>query len=85
MWGGFDEWVRCRCLFYEFVTRETLVQLKEGEGEFDVLMKLFRVVGYPGVEEWKRVKGRMIVPCSKTRPTWRCSPTARITTVNSAR
>ncbi|KAK8801277.1 CDK kinase [Blastocystis sp. subtype 4] len=36
------------CLFYEFITRQTLVQLKEGEGEFDVLMKLFRVLGYPG-------------------------------------
>lgn len=42
------------CLFYEFITRQTLIQLKEGEGEFDVLMKLFRVLGYPGVRssEW---------------------------------
>lgn len=54
-----------RCLFYEFITRQTLIQLKEGECEFDVLMKLFRVLGYPGVELIKLYECRMIVPSSR--------------------
>ena len=54
-----------RCLFFEFITRQTLVQLKEGEGEFDVLMKLFRVLGYPGVELHDCCECRMIVQSLK--------------------
>lgn len=38
-----------RCLFYEFITRETLIQCKQGECEYDILIKLFKVLGYPGV------------------------------------
>lgn len=44
---------RNRCLFYEFITRETLVQCKQGECEYDVLIKLFKILGYPGVSFWR--------------------------------
>lgn len=38
-----------RCIFYEFVMREPIVQCKQGDCEFDVLAKLFRLLGFPGV------------------------------------
>lgn len=44
------------------------MQLKEGEGEFDVLMKLFRVLGYPGVGELIGMEHRTIVPAFKDSP-----------------
>ncbi|CBK23007.2 uncharacterized protein [Blastocystis hominis] len=37
-----------RCIFYEFVMREPIVQCKQGDCEFDVLAKLFRLLGFPG-------------------------------------
>ncbi|KAK8830294.1 hypothetical protein WA577_005982 [Blastocystis sp. JDR] len=41
MWG-------VGCLFYEFITRETLITCNQGDNESSVLVKLFRVLGYPG-------------------------------------
>ena len=54
-----------RCLLYDFISGQTLVQLKQGEGVFDVLMKLFRVLGYPGVELHDCCECRMIVQSLK--------------------
>ena len=71
-----------RCLFYEFITRQTLVQLKEGEGEFDVLMKLFRILGYPGVELHNCCECRMIVQSLKILLTNRPLGTVNSITVN---
>lgn len=48
--------ISIRCLFYEFITRETLVQCKQGECEYDVLIKLFKILGYPGVSLWRVIK-----------------------------
>lgn len=46
---GVEKRFHARCLFYEFITRETLIKCNQGDNESDVLVKLFRVLGYPGV------------------------------------